>query len=162
MRAYIYIYTYSDILDLLTCWGSSSSYVYGALNNLQLPGTISDEAHGVLDDLQDRGLGGLRAEKEKINPSRCVIGFNGSACPCYPFLSKTTSLTTLAPGFGGKPCDVLRAIEICPGILDQITGIWCGTVCWRNSMNVEALQIAIWGQETLIFSNWLEHMTRPP
>lgn len=53
---HIYICIHADILHLLTCWGSSSSYVYGALNNLQLPGTISDEAHGVLDDLQDRGL----------------------------------------------------------------------------------------------------------
>lgn len=107
------------------------------------------------------GWEGFKLKRKKFNPSRCVIGFNGSACPCYPFLSKTTSLTTLAPGFGGKPCDVLRAIEICPGILDQITGIWCGTVCWRNSMNVEALQIAIWGQETLIFFNWLEHIISP-
>ena len=57
IHTFIYTYIlYSDILHLLTCWGSSSSYVYGALNNLQLPGTISDEAHGVLDDLQDRGL----------------------------------------------------------------------------------------------------------
>ena len=142
----IYICIHADILHLLTCWGSSSSYVYGALNNLQLPGTISDEANGVLDDLQDRGLGGLRAEKEKFQPFQ-VCQLQRFSLPLLSFCIKDHLPYDLGTW-------IRRKTLWCSSShwnLSWHLGSDYGAVCWRNSMNVEALQIAIWGQETLSF-----------